>query len=150
EVAQPKSAFDLESIAIELDQSGRREPRGFDEQWAANAASPQESGSNDFFGTPDQLDALSARRFVYQDSPRPRHKRARGGAWFAVIAGGASVGALLLYLFITLSGIGPPKEFAVVQKATLFGATKQDDRKEAAWLRFYNPSDTCRADANRG
>jgi hypothetical protein len=72
-----------------------------------------------------------------------------------------------LYLFVTLSGIGPPKEFgrqadvrtngapegrtlAAVGQANIVGGNEHSDRKGAAWQRFYQPSETCRADPNRG
>jgi hypothetical protein len=164
EFAQPRSEFAQPRSEFDLQPSGRREPR-FDEQWAANAAELPRARSIDF-GPPDQLDALATRRVLQEDSRR-RVKRARRG-WFTVIAGGISVGGLLLYLFVTLSGIGPPKEFgrqadgrtngapvagrelAAAAQAKIIGENEQADRKGAAWQRFYQPSETCRADPNRG
>ena len=140
------------------------EPR-FDKQWLANAAEIPGPRSIDL-GTAHQLDAWATPRYLHEDSGR-RLRRSRRG-WFTVIAGGLSVGGLLLYLFVTLSGIGPPKEFgrqadvrtngapaggrelATVSQAKMIGGNERQDRKEAAWQRFYQPSETCRADPNRG
>jgi hypothetical protein len=159
--AQPKSEFAQPKSEFDLQPSGRREPR-FDEQWAASAAEIERRRSIDF-GTPDDLDGLATRRSLPEDSRR-RGKRARS-AWFTAIAGGMSAGGLLLYLFMTLSGIGPPKELArpaqaeggaaegrglaAARLSKRLGGNELADRKEAAWQRFYKPSETCRADASR-
>jgi hypothetical protein len=95
-------------IELEFRPSQRREPRGIDEQWAANAAEIEKWRSGDI-AIPKNLDDR------HPESPRAasRARPAKAhGLWLTVIVGGLSVGGLLLYLLITLSGIGPPKELA--------------------------------------
>ena len=127
---------------------GRREPR-LDQQWATNAAEVASPPSSDF-ETPDELDDLVPRRSLHEEEYRRRDKRTFG-AWFVTIAGISVVG-LLFYLFVTLSEIGPPKQLASTaeaRQAGIVGGNERADRKEAAWQRFYQPSETCRADSNR-
>ena len=87
-------------------QGIRLEPRGLDEQWAANAAEIERWRSIDQ-GKARELHAVVPPRRPHEDSRRKGPRARRIG--FTVIAGGLSVGGLLLYLLITLSGIGPPK-----------------------------------------
>jgi hypothetical protein len=84
----------------------RLEPRGFDEQWAANAAEIEQWRSVDH-GKARELHDVVPRRQSRRD-PRRTGRRPRRIA-FTVVAAGLAVGGLLLYLLITLSGIGPPK-----------------------------------------
>jgi hypothetical protein len=88
-------------------QGIRLEPRGFDEQWAENAAELGRWRSIDH-GKARELHDVVPQRRPHADSRRNRPRARRIG--LTVIAGGLCVGGLLLYLLITLSGIGPPKE----------------------------------------
>lgn len=87
-------------------QGIRLEPRGFDEQWAADAAEIERWRSVDHGKAREPHDPAPQQR-SHGDSRRsaPRPRRIA----FTVVASGIAVGGLLLYLFITLSGIGPPK-----------------------------------------
>ncbi len=85
----------------------RREPRGFDEQWAANASEIERWRSVDH-GKVRTLDDVVPQRRPRDDQRRHARRARRVG--FTVIAGGLTIGFLLLYLLITLSEIGPPKE----------------------------------------
>ena len=113
-------------------QGIRLEPRGFDEQWAANAAEIERWRSIDH-GRARELNDVVPQRQPQKDSRRngPRARR----IWFTVIAGGLSVGGLLLYLLITLSGIGPPRELTrrteVPTKAVPVDAKRESSRKPA-------------------
>ena len=89
-------------------QGIRLEPRGFDEQWAENAAELGRWRSIDHGKAREPHDVVPQRR-PHEDSRRNGRRTRRSG--LTVIAGGLCVGGLLLYLLITLSGIGPPKEF---------------------------------------
>jgi hypothetical protein len=88
-------------------QGIRKEPRGFDAQWADNAAEIERLRSFDH-GKARELDNPESPRRSREDA-RPKARR----GWrigFMVIAGGLSVAGLVSYLLVTLSGIGPPKE----------------------------------------
>jgi hypothetical protein len=134
--------------ALEVEPSGRREPR-LDKQWAANAAESARRPSIELEAT-DELDGLVARRSLYEEYRR-REKRS-SGVWFTALAG-ICAGGLLFYLFVTLSEIGPPKELArpaEARQAGLVVGNEPADRKGTAWQRFYQPSEACRAELNRG
>lgn len=113
-------------------QGIRLEPRGFDEHWAADAAEVERWRSVDH-GKARELHDPAPHRRSQNDSrhyaPRPRRVA------FTVIAAGLAVGGLLLYLFITLSGIGPPKftrQAEVPAQATPVDAKRELSRKPAA------------------
>src|SRR5262245_61140709 len=81
----------------------RQEPRGFDEQWASEAAEIERWRSVDHGKARELHDVAPPRR------PREEPRRNRAPArriGFTVIAGALAIGGLLLYLLITLSGIG--------------------------------------------
>ena len=110
-------------MSPDLHPSGRREPRGLDPQWDANAGEMPRLQSVDIdLGGLDEFDAVPQPRAQRppQENWKPRSKRG-SGLWFTVIAGGLSVGGLILYLLITLSQIGPPNL-----------ARQADERKSAA------------------
>jgi restriction system protein len=125
-IAQPPKS------EVALQPSRRREPRGIDEQWAANAAEIERRRSIDI-GTPDELDELATRRLRHEDAA---HGEARTrSAWFTAVAGGLCVGGLLFYLFVTLSEIGPPKEtreIDVRSKAAPVDAARESSRSGIA------------------
>jgi hypothetical protein len=114
-------------------QGIRLEPRGFDEQWAANAAEIERSRSIDH-GKAHELHAAVPQRRLHEESRRKGRLARRIG--FTVIAGGLFVGGLLLYLLITLSGIGPPKELTrqteMPTKAEPVDAKRELSRKASA------------------
>jgi hypothetical protein len=109
-------------------QSIRKEPRGFDAQWADNAAEIERLRSIDH-GKARELHDPQRRA---QEASRHKPARARR-IGFTVIAGGLCVGALVSYLLITLSGIGPPKESSrqadVPTKAVPVDAKREPPRK---------------------
>jgi hypothetical protein len=88
-------------------QGTRLEPRGFDEQWAANAAEI-ERWRTIHHGKARELGAVVSPRRSREDSRRKAAPARR--IRFTVVAGGLSVVGLILYLLITLSGIGPPRQ----------------------------------------
>jgi len=114
-------------------QGIRLEPRGLDEQWAANAAEIERWRSVDHGKAREPHDVVPQRRPL--EASRRNGPRARRSG-FTVIAGGLCVGGLLLYLLITLSGIGPPKELTrqteVPAKAEPVDAKRELSRKPAA------------------
>ncbi|HUL64473.1 MAG TPA: hypothetical protein VLW55_07635 [Burkholderiaceae bacterium] len=114
-------------------QGIRKEPRGFDEQWAANAAEIERWRGIDH-GKTRELDHPVPKRQPREDSRRKAGRARRIG--FIVIAGGLSVAGLVSYLLITLSGIGPPKESSrqadVPTKAVPFDAKRESPRKAGA------------------
>jgi hypothetical protein len=114
-------------------QGIRKEPRGFDAQWADNAAEIERLRG---------IDHGKAREPGHPESPRQLREDSRPKAkrgWrigFMVIAGGLSVAGLISYLLITLSGIGPPKESSrqaeVPTKAAPVDAKREAPRKAGA------------------
>jgi hypothetical protein len=109
----------------------RLEPRGFDEQWAANAAEIEQWRSVDHGKARELHDAAPQRRGRDDSSrhpPRPRRIA------FTVVAGGLAVGGLVLYLLITLSGIGPPKQLTrqAEEPTQAVDAKREVSRKPAA------------------
>jgi len=88
----------------------RREPRGFDEQWAANAAEIERWRSVGHGKAREAHPVVPQRPRPQQRSARSERPRAQRNG-FTVIIGGLAVGGLFLYLLITLSGIGPPPQF---------------------------------------
>jgi hypothetical protein len=128
-------AMKQDKFELEFRPSQRREPRGIDEQWAANAAELEKWRSGDI-AIPKNLDDRhpESRRSA---TSRARPARARG-LWLTVIVGGLSVGGLLLYLLITLSGIGPPKELRQPDaraKVTPVEAATEASRSSAGTVR---------------
>ena len=96
-------------MAIDLRPSRRIEPRGFDEDWATNAAEIEQLRSPDF-GAPLEPHPVVPERPLDKNA---RRKQARAPlTWLTVIAGGAAVGGLLFYLLITLARIGPAEPIA--------------------------------------
>src|SRR5882672_11023689 len=116
-----------------MGQGIRLEPRGFDEQWAANAAEIERWRGIDQGKVREPHAAVPQQR-PHDDSRRNGRRARRIG--FTVIAGGLSVGGLLLYLLVTLSGIGPPKELTrqteVPTKAEPVDAKPELSRKASA------------------
>jgi hypothetical protein len=167
-------------------QGIRLEPRGFDEQWADNAAEIARWRSIEHGKACEPHHAAPPQR-VREKSRRKAAPARRIG--FTVVAGGLCVVGLVAYLLITLSGIGPPNAITrpadakheVAQKANAAQMTLEDRRREEdkraadirqrtvsrqqgsstatearerreqlAWQRFYQPSEICRTNDNRG
>jgi len=114
-------------------QDIRLEPRGFDEQWAANATEIARWRSIDH-GKSREFHPDVPQRRTHPDSRRKASRARRIG--LTAITGGLSVGGLLLYLLVTLSGIGPPKELtrqpAVPAKAEPVDTKRELARKPSA------------------
>jgi len=118
----------------------RREPRGFDEQWAANAAEIERWRSVNHGKAreahpvvpqrprPQQSPARKERPRAHTHDESPVAPQRRNG--FAVIIGGLAVGGLFLYLLITLSGIGPPPQFMRQAEAPAQAAPPVDAKRE--------------------
>jgi hypothetical protein len=102
-------------------RTSRREPRGFDEQWAANAAE-LEKWRSAHVAVPTGLGHRVRQRPPRREQRPPREeqrplrsepgirKEKTSHAWVTVVAGGLAVGGLIVYLLVTLADIRPPKE----------------------------------------
>jgi hypothetical protein len=102
-----KTSGEQSKMEFDLRTSRRREPRGFDEQWAANAAETEKWRSV-HVALPTGHDRRP-RQGPVREAPRTRNEKG-AHAWFTVVAGGLTVGGLIVYLLLTLADIGPPKE----------------------------------------